>query len=133
MLLHKKGKLMIAKSKSSRLSYNEIVSLPLGSISSKISRYEADMSDSVVSSIMSYFRSFSEFKIIINKKQTEMSERVTWKHLRLFGLLLYMFKVVRLENMVLAVGIAAGVQIVTLLAASVVSRVKQKCILFTSL
>ena len=48
MLLHRKGKLTIAKSKSSRLSYSEIVSLPLESILSKISRYDADLSDSVV-------------------------------------------------------------------------------------
>ena len=38
MLLHRKGKLTIAKSKSSRLSYSEVVSLPLGSIISKIPR-----------------------------------------------------------------------------------------------
>jgi hypothetical protein len=31
------------------LSYSEVVSLPLESIFSKISRYEADLSDSVVS------------------------------------------------------------------------------------
>jgi hypothetical protein len=49
MLLHRKGKLTIAKSKSSSLSYTEVVSLPLESILSKISRYEADLSDSVVS------------------------------------------------------------------------------------
>ena len=49
MLLHRKGKLTIAKSKSSRLSYSEVVSLPLESILSKISRYDADLSDSVVS------------------------------------------------------------------------------------
>jgi hypothetical protein len=54
MLLHKKGKLKIAKLKSSRLSYRKVVSLPLESISSKISRYEADLSDSVVSFIMYY-------------------------------------------------------------------------------
>jgi hypothetical protein len=42
MLLHKKVKLMIAKSKSSRLSHSEVVSLPLESILSKMSRYEAD-------------------------------------------------------------------------------------------
>jgi hypothetical protein len=42
MLLHRKGKLTIAKSKSSPLSYSEVVSLPLESILSKISRYEAD-------------------------------------------------------------------------------------------
>jgi hypothetical protein len=39
MLLHRKGKLTIAKSKSSRLSYSEVVSLPLESIFSKISRF----------------------------------------------------------------------------------------------
>jgi hypothetical protein len=36
MLLHRKGKLTIAKSKSSRFSYNKVVSLPLESILSKI-------------------------------------------------------------------------------------------------
>ena len=46
MLLHKK--LTIAKSQSSRLSYSEVVSLPLESILSKIFRYDADLSDSVV-------------------------------------------------------------------------------------
>jgi hypothetical protein len=51
MLLHRKGKLTIAKSKSSRLSYSEVVSLPLESILSKISRYDADLVDSVVSFI----------------------------------------------------------------------------------
>jgi hypothetical protein len=45
MLLHRKGKLTIAKSKSSRLSYSEVVSLPLASILCKISRYEADLSE----------------------------------------------------------------------------------------
>jgi hypothetical protein len=44
MLLRRKGKLTIAKSKSSRLSYSEVVSLPLESIISKISRYDADLS-----------------------------------------------------------------------------------------
>jgi hypothetical protein len=53
MLLHRKGKLTIAKSKSSRLPYSEVVSLPLESIFSKISRYEADFSDSLVSFISS--------------------------------------------------------------------------------
>jgi hypothetical protein len=47
MLLHRKGTLTIAKSKSSRLPYSEVVSLPLESILSKISRYEASFSDSV--------------------------------------------------------------------------------------
>jgi hypothetical protein len=47
--LHRKGKLTIAKSKSPRLSYSEVISLPLESILSKISGYEADLSDSVVS------------------------------------------------------------------------------------
>ena len=42
MLLHRRGKLTIALSKSSRLSYCEVVSLPLKSILSKISRYDAD-------------------------------------------------------------------------------------------
>ena len=50
---HRKGKLTIVKSKSSRLSYSEVVSLPLESILSKISRYNADLSDSVVSFISS--------------------------------------------------------------------------------
>jgi hypothetical protein len=53
MLVHRKGKLTIAKSKSSRLSYSEVVSLPLESIYSTISRYEADLSASVVSFISS--------------------------------------------------------------------------------
>jgi hypothetical protein len=53
MLLHRKGKLTIAKSKSSRLSYSEVFSLPLESILSKISRYEADLLDSVASFISS--------------------------------------------------------------------------------
>jgi hypothetical protein len=52
MLLHKKEKLTIEKSKSSRLSYSEVVSPPLESILSKISRYEADLSDYVVSFIL---------------------------------------------------------------------------------
>jgi hypothetical protein len=42
-----------AKSKSSCLSYSVVVSLPLESILSKISRYEADLSVSVVSFISS--------------------------------------------------------------------------------
>jgi hypothetical protein len=42
MLLHRKGKLKIAKSKSSRFSYSEVASLPLESILSKISGYDAD-------------------------------------------------------------------------------------------
>jgi hypothetical protein len=49
MVQHRKGKLTIEKSKSSPLSYSEVVSLPLMSIFSKISRYEADLSESVVS------------------------------------------------------------------------------------
>jgi hypothetical protein len=53
MLLHRKGNLTIAKSKSSRLSYSEVVSLPLELMLSKISRYEADLSDSMVSLISS--------------------------------------------------------------------------------
>jgi hypothetical protein len=52
MLLHRKGKLTIAKSKSPRLSYVQ-VSQPLESILSKISRYNADLSDSVGSFISS--------------------------------------------------------------------------------
>jgi hypothetical protein len=51
MLLHRKRKL--TKSKSLRLPYSEVVSLPLESILNKISRYEADLSDSVVSFISS--------------------------------------------------------------------------------
>jgi hypothetical protein len=51
VLLHRKGKLTVAKSKSSRLSYDVDVSLPLESILSQISRYNADLSDSVVSFI----------------------------------------------------------------------------------
>jgi hypothetical protein len=51
MLLHRKGISTIAKSKSSRLSQNEVVSLPFESISSKISRHVADLSDYVVSFI----------------------------------------------------------------------------------
>jgi hypothetical protein len=35
MLLHRKGKLTIAKSKSSHLSYSDVVSLPLESMLSK--------------------------------------------------------------------------------------------------
>ena len=53
MLLHRKGKLTIAKSKSSRLSYSEVVNLPLEPILSKITKYDADLSDSVVSFISS--------------------------------------------------------------------------------
>jgi hypothetical protein len=44
---------MIAKSKSSRLSYSEVVSPPFESILSKASRYESDLSDSVVSFTLS--------------------------------------------------------------------------------
>jgi hypothetical protein len=46
ILLHRKGKL-----KSSRLLFNVVVSLPFESILSKMSRYEGDLSDSVVSFI----------------------------------------------------------------------------------
>jgi hypothetical protein len=56
MLLHRKGKLTIAESKSSRLSYSEVISPQLESILSKISRYYADLSDSVVSLISSSSR-----------------------------------------------------------------------------
>jgi hypothetical protein len=42
ILLHRKGALTIAKSKSSRLSYSVVVSLPLESKLSKKSRYVAD-------------------------------------------------------------------------------------------
>jgi hypothetical protein len=48
MLLRRKGKLTNTKSKSSRFSYSEVVSLSLVSIISKISRYEAELSDSLV-------------------------------------------------------------------------------------
>jgi hypothetical protein len=43
-ILHRKGKLTIAKSKSLHLPFtcNVVVSLPLESILSKLSRYEAD-------------------------------------------------------------------------------------------
>jgi hypothetical protein len=49
----RKGKLTIAKLKSPCLSCNVVASLPLESILSKISRYEVDLSDSVVSFISS--------------------------------------------------------------------------------
>jgi hypothetical protein len=48
LILHREEELTIAKSKSSHLSYSVVASLPLGSILSKISRYEADLSDFVV-------------------------------------------------------------------------------------
>jgi hypothetical protein len=54
LLLHKKGKTTIAKSKSSRLPCSEVVSLPLESILSKTFRYDADLSDSVMSFIGIY-------------------------------------------------------------------------------
>jgi hypothetical protein len=47
--IEKERKLTIANSKSSRLSYSVVVSLSLESILSKIYRYEANLSDSVVS------------------------------------------------------------------------------------
>jgi hypothetical protein len=53
MLVDGNGKLTIAKSKSSCLSYSEAVSLPLEPILNKISRYDADLSDSVVSFTLS--------------------------------------------------------------------------------
>jgi hypothetical protein len=53
ILLHRKGKLAIAKSKSSHLSYSVVVSLSLESILSKISKYEADMPVYAVSFISS--------------------------------------------------------------------------------
>jgi uncharacterized membrane protein len=53
ILLNRKGKLTIAQSKSSRLLYNVVVSLLFESILSKISKYEAGLSDSVVSFISS--------------------------------------------------------------------------------
>jgi hypothetical protein len=53
VLLERKGKLTTALSKSSGLSYSEVVGFPLESILSKISRYEADLSDAVVSFILS--------------------------------------------------------------------------------
>jgi hypothetical protein len=51
MLLHRKGKLTTAKSKSSR--YSKVVSLPLESILNAISNDDADLSDSLVSFILS--------------------------------------------------------------------------------
>jgi GTP-sensing pleiotropic transcriptional regulator CodY len=59
--VHRKEKLTIAKSISSRLSYSEVVSLPLESILSKISRYETDLSDSVVS-----FRVHRDISVVIH-------------------------------------------------------------------
>jgi hypothetical protein len=65
MLLHRKGKFTIAKSKSSRLSYmySEVVSLPLEYFS-KISRYEADLSGSVVFFIF-YFIGIYEVDLLV--------------------------------------------------------------------
>jgi hypothetical protein len=51
ILLRRKGKLTVIKSKSSRLPYGVVVSLPLESILSNFFRYESDLSDSVVSII----------------------------------------------------------------------------------
>jgi hypothetical protein len=61
MLLHRKGNLTIAKSKSSRLSHSVVISLPLEPVLhvSTISRYEADLSDSVVSFIFRVHRDIS--------------------------------------------------------------------------
>jgi hypothetical protein len=53
MLLHRKGRLTIANSKASRLLCSEVVSLPLESILSKIPRYYADLSNSVLSFVSS--------------------------------------------------------------------------------
>jgi hypothetical protein len=53
ILQHRKGKLTIAKLKSSCLSYDTVVSRILESVLSKISRYNADKPDSVVSFILS--------------------------------------------------------------------------------
>jgi hypothetical protein len=53
--------LTIAKSKSSRLSYSEVVSLPLELIFRKISRYEADLSDSVVSFKLTHVATVKKF------------------------------------------------------------------------
>jgi hypothetical protein len=44
ILLHRNGKLTIAKLKSSRLSYNLVVSVSLESILSKLSNYEGGSS-----------------------------------------------------------------------------------------
>jgi hypothetical protein len=51
--IHRKGNLTIVKSTSSHLSYSEVLSLQLESVLSKISRYDADLSDSVESFISS--------------------------------------------------------------------------------
>jgi hypothetical protein len=51
LVLHRKGNLTIAK--TSRLSYIVVVSLPLESILSKMSRYEADFSNRVHQDISS--------------------------------------------------------------------------------
>ena len=48
MLLYVYGKLTIAKSNSTRLSYNSVVSLPPTSMFKKTSKYEAEIDDSVV-------------------------------------------------------------------------------------
>jgi hypothetical protein len=51
MLLHIEGKLVIAKSKLSRFSYNLALSLPPVPIFNRISKYEAEVDGSVVSLI----------------------------------------------------------------------------------
>jgi hypothetical protein len=61
ILLHRKGKLTTAKSKSWRMSYSVVVSLPLELILSKISRYQADLSDSVVL----YFEFIGKYQVDI--------------------------------------------------------------------
>jgi hypothetical protein len=53
MLLHMYGKLIMVKLKSSRLSYNWVVSFPSASMFIKTSKYEAEVDDSVVSLISS--------------------------------------------------------------------------------
>jgi hypothetical protein len=52
-MLHVYGKLIMAKLKSSRLSYNWVISFPSASMFNKTSKYEAEVDDSVVSLISS--------------------------------------------------------------------------------
>ena len=69
IVLHRKGKLTIAKLKSSRLSYNVVVSLPFES------KYEADLSDSVVSFISSSSKSSESISKI--HRQNPTSDELT--------------------------------------------------------
>ena len=73
MLLHVYGKLTMAKSKSSRLSYNWVVSLPPTSMLNKTSKYEAEVDDSAVSLISSSIK----IRIIINKIKFSVNFRHT--------------------------------------------------------